>query len=86
MNSLMVSISWRQPALMATPTSGAVPVARSELRTRTAQLLESIALRHQLAVLECSRTRRPRFRRIDRLLWILLSYWWPQWRENLMIF
>jgi len=48
--------------------------------------LESIALRHQLAVLECSRTRRPRFRRIDRLLWILLSYWWPQWRENLMIF
>jgi hypothetical protein len=41
---------------MAMPTSGAVPVARSEARTRTALLLESIALRHQIAVLERSRT------------------------------
>ena len=70
---------------MATPTSGAVPVARSELRTRTALVLESIALRHQIAVLERSRTRRPCFRRFDRLLWILLSRWWPQWRQSLMI-
>jgi hypothetical protein len=70
---------------MATPTSRAVPVARSELRTRTALVLESIALRHQIAVLERSRTRRPCFRRFDRLLWILLSRWWPQWRESLMI-
>ena len=36
---------------MAKPTSGAVPVARSEPRTRTALLLEAIALRHQIAVL-----------------------------------
>jgi hypothetical protein len=36
---------------MAMPTSGAVPVARSELRTRTALVLESIALRHQIVVL-----------------------------------
>jgi putative transposase len=70
---------------MATPTSGAVPVGRSETRTRTALLLESIALRHQIAVLERSRTRRPCFRRIDRLLWILLSRWWPLWRESLVI-
>jgi hypothetical protein len=42
-------------------------------------------LRHQIAVLERSRTRRPYFRRIDRLFWILLSRWWPQWRESLMI-
>jgi len=54
-------------------------------RTRTSLLLESIALRHQIAVLERSRTSRPCFRRIDRLLWILLSFWWPQWRESLMI-
>jgi hypothetical protein len=54
-------------------------------RTRTKLLLESIALRHQIAVLERSRTRRPCFRRIDRLLWILLSFWWPQWRESLVI-
>ena len=70
---------------MAMPTSGAVPVARSEPRTRIALLLESIALRHQIAVLERSRTRRPCFRRFDRLFWMLLSRWWPQWRESLMI-
>src|SRR5208282_1078652 len=70
---------------MAIPTSGAVPVTRSEPRTRAALLLEAIALRHQIAVLERSRTRRPCFRRFDRLLWILLSRWWPQWRESLMI-
>src|SRR5712692_6167716 len=66
---------------MATPTSRAVPVARSELRTRTALVLEAIALRHQIAVLERSRTRRPCFRRWDRLLWVLLSRWWPQWQN-----
>jgi hypothetical protein len=70
---------------MATPTGGAVPAARSELRTRTALVLEAIALRHQIAVLERSRTRRPCFCRFDRLFWILLSRWWPQWRESLMI-
>jgi len=70
---------------MAKPTSGAVPVARSGPRTRTALLLESIALRHQIAVLERSRTRRPCFRRFDRLFWILFSRWWPQWRDSLMI-
>jgi len=59
---------------MAKPTSGALPVARSgEPRTGTALVLEAIALRHQIAVLERSRTRRPCFRRLDRLLWILLS-------------
>jgi putative transposase len=70
---------------MATPTSRAGLVARTEPRTSTALLLEAIALRHQIAVLERSRTRRPYFRRIDRLFWILLSRWWPQWRESLMI-
>src|ERR1019366_4217320 len=70
---------------MAMPTNGADAVARSEPRTRTALLLESIALRHQIAVLERSRTRRPCCRRIDRLLWLLLSCWWPQWRESLVI-
>jgi hypothetical protein len=69
---------------MATPTSEA-PVARNEPRTRTALLLEGIALRHQIAVLERSRTRRPYFCRIDRLFWIVLSRWWQSWRESLMI-
>ncbi len=70
---------------MAAPTSRAVPVARNEPRTRTTLVLEAIALHHQIAVLERSRTRRPCFRRIDRLFWILRSRWWPQGRESLLI-
>jgi len=50
---------------MAMPTNAALSLARSEPRTRTALLLESIALRHQIAVLERSGTRRRCFR-----LWI----------------
>src|SRR5271169_2441483 len=70
---------------MAVLTSEAVSVARSESRTRTALLLEEIALRHQIAVLERSRTRRPCFRRWDRLFWILFSRWWLHWSESLII-
>src|SRR5260370_12541878 len=70
---------------MATPTSRAVPVARSEPRPRTALVLEAIGRRHQITVMERSGTRRPCFRRIDRLFWILLSRWWSQWRESLLI-
>jgi len=65
---------------------GLSEVARSgEPRTRIALELESIALRHQIAVLQRSRTRRPRFRLWDRLFWILFSRWWPQWRDSLII-
>jgi putative transposase len=66
---------------MAEPLSATIP----EPRTRTALWLEAIALRHQIAVLERSRTRRPCFRHIDRLFWILLSRWWRGWRESLVI-
>src|SRR5216683_5617597 len=52
---------------------------------RTALVLELIALRHQIAVLERNRTRRPCFHRSDRLLWILLSRWWRGWRDSLVI-
>jgi hypothetical protein len=70
---------------MAMPTNGTALVARGEPRTRTALLLESIALRHQIAVLERSRTRRPCFRRIDRLLWIVLLRCWSGWSESRVI-
>jgi hypothetical protein len=36
-------------------------------------MLELIALRHQIAVLERNRTCRPCFRRSDRLLWIFAA-------------
>jgi hypothetical protein len=39
-------------------------------------LLELIALRHQVAILQRTGTRRPCFRPIDRLFWIFLSRWW----------
>ncbi len=71
---------------MRMPTSEAPPVTRSgEPRTRIELFLESIALRHQIRVLECSGTRRPCFRIWDRLFWILFSRWWPQWRDSLII-
>ncbi len=71
---------------MGLPTSESFLEARSgEPRTRTALVLEAIALRHQIAVLERSRTCRPCFRRWDRLFWILFSRWWPQWRDSLII-
>jgi hypothetical protein len=71
---------------MGTATSASFSEAPgSEPRTLAALLLESIALRHQIAVLERSRTRRPCFRLWDRLLWILFSRWWPQWRDSLII-
>jgi hypothetical protein len=44
-----------------------------------------VALRHQIAVLKRSGTRRPRFRFSDRLFWLLLARWWPGWRDSLVI-
>jgi len=70
---------------MATPTAKAVSVSLGEPRSRTELVLEMIALRHQIAVLRRSGTRRPCFGLWDRLFWILLSWWWPRWPESLMI-
>jgi hypothetical protein len=39
-------------------------------------LLEFIALRHQLAVLQRTGARRPCFRPSERLFWLFLSRWW----------
>jgi hypothetical protein len=70
---------------MATPTNAARPLACCEPRTRTVLVLESIALRHQIVVLERSGTRRPCFRLWDRLFWLLLMRWWSGWRDSLVI-
>jgi hypothetical protein len=59
--------------------------ARSEPPTWTALVLEMVALRHQIAVLKRSGTRRPCFRFHDRLFWLLLARWWPGWRDSLVI-
>ncbi len=63
----VISKPRRQPAFIMRPSDQALPVAPSQPRSRTALALEALALRHQIAVLERSRTRRPCFRRWDRL-------------------
>jgi len=50
--------------------------------TRIDLVLETLALRHQLAVLARSHRR---FRATDRLLWLLLRWLWPRWREPLVL-
>jgi hypothetical protein len=70
---------------VATPIAQEASVAVGEPRSRTELVLEIIALRHQIAVLKRSRTRRPCFGLWDRLFWILLSWWWPHWSESLII-
>ncbi len=57
----------------------------SSFRTRAALQAEILALRHQLAVFQKNAPPRLRFQRSDRLLWVLLSRWWPGWRHSLHI-
>ena len=60
-------------------TGAAVRAAQA---TRTDLLLETLALRHQLGVLARSNRR---FRPTDRLLWLSLRWFWPRWREALVL-
>ena len=55
---------------------------RFALSTRRDLLLEILALHHQLAVL--ARPNR-RFRRSDRLPWLILRRVWPRWRNALVL-
>src|SRR5216683_3146879 len=55
---------------------------RSARATRRNLLLETLALRHQLGVLARSNKR---FRPADRLFWLFLRWFWPRWREALVL-
>jgi len=57
----------------------------ARLRDRSELLLELIALRHQVAILQRTGTCRPCFRPSDRLFWVFLSRWWADWRRPLVI-
>jgi hypothetical protein len=57
----------------------------SSFLTRAALQAEILALRHQLTVLQKNAPPRLRLQRSDRLLWVLLSQWWPGWRRSLHI-
>jgi putative transposase len=54
------------------------------IRTHRALVLENLALRHQLAVLQRSAPRL-RLRRSDRLFWVLLSRLWSGWPDGVSI-
>ena len=56
----------------------------SALRERLDLALETMALRHQLAVLERS-AKRPSFSPVDRCFWVLLSAVWSRWPTALEI-
>ena len=55
---------------------------RPDEATRRDLLFETLALRHQLGVLTRSNRR---FRPADRLFWLLLRWFWPRWREALVL-
>src|SRR5208283_3317895 len=57
----------------------------SIFRSRAALELENLALRHQIGVLQRSARKRPRLTPVDRLLWVLLSRIWSDWRSALAI-
>ena len=52
-------------------------------RSRRAMQLETLALRHQVAVYQQT-VSRPRLRPTDRLFWAWLSRLWPRWQDALM--
>ena len=56
----------------------------SSFRTRASRQIEILALRHQLAVLQRQK-KRVRIGAADRLLWVLLSRIWNQWRSALVV-
>ena len=54
------------------------------VRTQHALVLENLALRHQLAVLQRTAPR-PRLRPSDRVFWVLLARLWHGWAEVVAI-
>jgi hypothetical protein len=69
---------------------GAVLIAflaaiRSTICARAELEVEILALRHQLAVLQRAAPKRPQVGRADRLLWVLLSRFWKEWRPSVRI-
>jgi putative transposase len=55
----------------------------SALRSHRALALENLALRHQLEVLKRN-AKKPHIRNRDRLLWVILSRLWNDWRKPLI--
>ena len=54
------------------------------VRTQRSLVLENLALRHQLVVLQRT-VPRPRLRTADRLFWVLLSRLWAGWTDAISV-
>ena len=61
-----------------------VLLLRAMLIPKVHLAVENLALRQQLAVCKQS-VKRPKLRLCDRVFWILLSRFWPNWRSALAI-
>jgi putative transposase len=57
---------------------------RAFIMGRAAAAFENLALRQQVAVFKQS-VKRPKLRPRDRVLWVVLSRLWPNWRSALAI-
>jgi hypothetical protein len=54
------------------------------LRSRRSLLIENLALRRQLAVLKRKHPK-PRLGLVDKLLWVLASRFWSDWKKSLLV-
>jgi putative transposase len=70
---------------MLTIVSALLRCLFSWLRPKAELALENLALRHQIAVLNRP-AHKPRLQAKDRLFWVVLKGWWPNWRAALIIF
>jgi putative transposase len=61
-----------------------VHVLLCAFRSRSELILENLALRHQLAVLQRT-ARKPRLNHADRLLWLILRHAFAGWRQALLL-
>lgn len=58
---------------------------RSTCRPQAELVAENLALRHQLTVLRRQAPVRLRLRRLDRVVWVVLSRVWSGWRQAVPI-
>ena len=58
---------------------------RSLVRDKSDLVLENMALRHQLLLLQ-RRSSKPKSKPLDRLLWSILSRYWAGWQNSLLLF
>jgi putative transposase len=72
------------PLAMLAIVSALLRCLFSWLRPKHELALENIALRHQNAVLN-RQAHKARLQGKDRLFWVILKGWWPNWRAALII-